>query len=50
MHRSDQKVSVLETRRNTHTGGGEIRAGVQGRAVRMACGAVAGMSSHAPMT
>lgn len=53
MHHFDQRVMVLETRRAVNTGGGVIRAsvpeGLRG-ALRLHCGAVAGISSHGPMT
>ena len=53
MRRFEQRLTALESRRAANAGGGEIRASVpegQGSAVRPRCGAVAGMSLHAPMT
>lgn len=53
MRRFDQQVTALESRRAANAGGGVIRAsvpeGLEG-ATRPHCGAVAGMSLHAPMT
>lgn len=53
MRRFDRLVAALESRRAANAGGGVIRASVpegQGSAMRPRCGAVAGMSLHAPMT
>lgn len=44
-------LAAPETRCTVHRGGGVIRATVPARsATRPACGAVAGMGYHAPMT
>lgn len=53
MRLSERMLKARESRRVTSTGGGVIRAsapeGPRG-ALRPRCGAVAGMSSHGPMT
>ena len=53
MRHSDQQVMVQQTRRATYTARRKIGSGVpegQGGALRPRCGAVAGKSSHGPMT
>ena len=53
MRRFDLMVMAQQTRRAANAGGGVIRASVPeglGGALRPRCGAVAGMSLHAPMT
>ncbi len=46
-----QPMAAPETRCTAHVAGGEIRVHVAAVAmVRPACGAVAGMACHAPMT
>lgn len=53
MRHSDHQVMAQQTRRAANTARRKIGSGVPeglGSAVRTHCGAVAGKSSHAPMT